>query len=473
MDKTPRSRSSSYSSSRAAALSPDQLSGFRVRSDSSRDSSFPTTPAPTPQLQLSTCMHPEQLAAGIKQLKGDEGYIEECNSSPGTPAPSPFSPSPGQSAAHSQALLRPDQIAEGINRLRQEDEESQLDLLHLSSGLSSGQPPTPSSTPAALAAPQAAAAANLQQHLLLIPERLLDNATRQLTCDEGLESGSNPGTPLPTPTTGSLRSQNVPPEQLAAGIHRLKAEEGMSSGGSSGFPSTPAPTPFSHLAGGVLPEDLAAGISRLSVIEEADNINMNNNHVGQSSGGAPHASLVLDMGGSEQSIIVDGVDEMERPTSLLTNSSNMSSLYATPTAPTPGIHVLESGSRIEKTADSSSILLPSGLSLDDCTTEDELWIPSSATAAILKNMKESESYFPQKSSLTFTALYSKDEGSKDPIKALITHFHGASEASRRSHIPSADSVSQDLEGLRHLIQSECYRAALVLTTDTLVHAASC
>ncbi len=44
----------------------------------------------------------------------------------------------------------------------------------------------------------------------------------------------------------------------------------MSSGGSSGFPSTPAPTPFCHHPGGVRPEELAAGISRLSVIEEGD-----------------------------------------------------------------------------------------------------------------------------------------------------------------------------------------------------------
>ena len=43
----------------------------------------------------------------------------------------------------------------------------------------------------------------------------------------------------------------------------------MSSGGSSGFPSTPAPTPFTAHPGGVRPEELAAGISRLSVIEES------------------------------------------------------------------------------------------------------------------------------------------------------------------------------------------------------------
>ena len=76
------------------------------------------------------------------------------------------------------------------------------------------------------------------------------------------DSGSNPATPIPTPISPTPSSasvhcadrqqQQVLPEQLAAGIHRLKVEEGMSSGGSSGFPSTPAPatTPFiQHVAG--------------------------------------------------------------------------------------------------------------------------------------------------------------------------------------------------------------------------------
>ena len=75
------------------------------------------------------------------------------------------------------------------------------------------------------------------------------------------DSVSNPATPIPTPISPTPSSasvhcagsgQQVLPEQLAAGIHRLKVEEGMSSGGSSGFPSTPAPatTPFiQHVAG--------------------------------------------------------------------------------------------------------------------------------------------------------------------------------------------------------------------------------
>ncbi len=217
-------------------------------------------------------MGPEQLAAGINSLRADEGYVDSA-SFPATPAPSPFSPSPGQ-----VANFTPDQVAEGIQRLCDEG-----GVASVNSGSSSAQPPTPSTTPgpAVLAAAAAGQAVGgllqqQQQHLGVIPEHLAQGIAHLRTRDEGLESGSsNPATPIPTPispspATGGRASQQLPPEQLAAGIHRLKAEEGMSSGGSSDFPSTPAPTPFHPNPGGVRPEDLAAGISRLSVIEEAD-----------------------------------------------------------------------------------------------------------------------------------------------------------------------------------------------------------
>lgn len=250
----------------------------------------------------------EQLVAGIKQLNADEGYIDST-SFPATPAPSPFSPSPAQVSQFS-----PDQVAEGIQRLREEatrDERSGsiltsasglaagrfatatgINVGHIGSGISSfggmaigghvfggssgtstGQPPTPSSTPGP---PGLAAAAIAHHQLGVIPEHLAESIQRNLRpTDEGLDSTSSPGTPVPTPISPSLSHQmqhqsNVLPEQLVAGIHRLKESEGMSSGGSSALPSTPAPTPYSHHPGGVRPEDLAAGISRLSVIEEGD-----------------------------------------------------------------------------------------------------------------------------------------------------------------------------------------------------------
>ena len=251
----------------------------------------------------------EQLVAGIKQLNADEGYIDST-SFPATPAPSPFSPSPAQVSQFS-----PDQVAEGIQRLREEAtrEERSGSIVSSTSGLvvgrlatasginnaghvgtgissyvgmgiagygfggssgtSTGQPPTPSSTPGP---PGLAAAAIAHHQLGVIPEHLAESIQRNLRpTDEGLESTSSPGTPVPTPISPSMSHQmqhqsNLLPEQLVAGIHRLKETEGMSSGGSSALPSTPAPTPFSHHPGGVRPEDLAAGISRLSVIEEGD-----------------------------------------------------------------------------------------------------------------------------------------------------------------------------------------------------------
>ena len=192
-------------------------------------------------------------------------------------------------------------------RLREESGASAL------SGASSGQPPTPSTTPGPGNAPPPLVNPNLG----IIPELLQESIDNLKGTDEGLEStSSSPATPIQTPHSPSLshsfsssrENHSVHPEQLAAGIHRLKVEEGMSSGmfvffllqqssfkfcdhcfyyiwpyimekqsmynfllkgGSSGFPSTPAPTPFSAHPGGVRPEDLAAGISRLSVIEES------------------------------------------------------------------------------------------------------------------------------------------------------------------------------------------------------------
>ena len=220
-----------------------QLSG------SSRSSSIPPTPAPTPNPLLHVSMVHEQLVAGIKQLRADEGYVDST-SFPATPAPSPFSPSPAQNAAPSAA-----QVAEKLRDV---------------SGASTNQPPTPSTTPGAGHAPFPGGHAH--QNLGVIPEHLAESIHQRLRCqDEGLDSTSSPGTPVPTPISpchAHMHQNRLLPEQLAAGIHRLKVEEGMSSGGSSGFPSTPAPTPFSHHPGGVTPEDLAAGISRLSVIEE-------------------------------------------------------------------------------------------------------------------------------------------------------------------------------------------------------------
>eukprot|EP00088_Acartia_fossae_P047014 TRINITY_DN5091_c2_g1_i3.p1 TRINITY_DN5091_c2_g1~~TRINITY_DN5091_c2_g1_i3.p1 ORF type:complete len:1000 (-),score=250.08 TRINITY_DN5091_c2_g1_i3:148-3147(-) len=232
--------------------SPDQLAASLSRLRAERALSNPATPAPTPNPSAPAyyhTLHPEAIIAGLSSLGGDEGIAS--SSVPGTPAPTPFSPSPSVNS-----YIQPEQIAASIARLREEGSVS----------LGNTQPSTPSATPAY---PPIHGQAGIN-NLGIIPEHLAEGiAGLDHGMDEGLESGSNPCTPIPTPFSPSPAQHNsVLPEQLAAGIHRLKVEEGMSSGGSTGMPATPAPTPFSHGPGGIKPEDLAASISRLSVIQE-------------------------------------------------------------------------------------------------------------------------------------------------------------------------------------------------------------
>ena len=178
-------------------VSPDQLaSGLsRLRAEQgSRASSIPPTPAPTPNplLQVNHHMVPEQLGetlllsifflqsfsllsvAGIKKIRADEGYIDST-SFPATPAPSPFCPSPAQ-----VTVFSPDQVAEGIQRLREESGASAL------SGASSGQPPTPSTTPGPGNFPPPLVNANLG----IIPELLQESIDNLGGTDEGLASTS-------------------------------------------------------------------------------------------------------------------------------------------------------------------------------------------------------------------------------------------------------------------------------------------
>jgi len=279
MDRSIRSRTSSTSSVRSPAApstpaptptfntagtrpgqrapSPDQLAASLSRLRAERALSIPATPAPTPNPSNPYphhTLHPDAILDSLSNLGGDEGIAS--SSTPGTPAPTPFSPSPSVNKH-----IDPSKIAESIAKLREEG---------VGSVEFCTQPTTPSTTPAYppfLGHPPA-------HNLGVIPEHLAEGINSLgRGQDEGLDSGSNPCTPTPTPFSPSpAQHSSVLAEQLAAGINRLRVEEGMSSGGSTGtgMPATPAPTPFSHGPGGVKPEDLAASISRLSVIQEAD-----------------------------------------------------------------------------------------------------------------------------------------------------------------------------------------------------------
>ena len=55
---------------------------------------------------------------------------------------------------------------------------------------------------------------------------------------------------------------------------------------------------------------------------------------------------------------------------------------------------------------------------------------------------------------------------EDSVRPLVSHFSGVAEAQKRQPL-TADTVSQDINGLRLLIQSGCYRAAVNLTSKLL------
>lgn len=565
-------------------VSPDQLfaglSRVRAEQGGSRASSIPPTPAPTPNplLQVNHHMVPEQLVAGIKKIKADEGYIDST-SFPATPAPSPFCPSPGQ-----VQVFSPDQVAESIQRLRQEEESS---VGAVGGYFGTSQPPTPSTTPGPGSVPH-----QHQNFLGIIPELLQESIDNLQGTDEGLASTSSPATPTQTPHSPTLsqqnesRSQVVLPEQLAAGIHRLKVEEGMSSGGSSGFPSTPAPTPFTAHPGGVRPEELAAGISRLSVIEESgESLKMASNdpqqpnlsqYFGSTSNKTKSAEDTkdeeffdnfsnkdssesvmqscreskVDLGPvvesdknvveAEISISAQSNDDerslkrrqsqeqskdqefkpcekgqtdighdiagAKRPTSLpkgptppiLTNTeatplTTPSSSYATPVAPTPvapifnaeglaystyTVNPISFNSQVPITSPlpmqiSAPVIPPSSTPTnvpivtedsDSNMTPDELrirdlWVPSDSVQSSLKDQSVDRSL------LTSAIVHSRDE-LQDPVRNMVLHYRGETEAAKRN-VLTANDVSQDIHGLNQLVQAGCLRSAINLTARLL------
>ena len=99
-------------------------------------------------------------------------------------------------------MFCPDQVVEGIQRLRQEEIISTGGAVGGYSGTSSEQPPTPSTTPGPGSAPVA------HNFLGIIPE-LLQESLNDKT-DEGLDSNtSSPATPIQTPHSPILSQQVI------------------------------------------------------------------------------------------------------------------------------------------------------------------------------------------------------------------------------------------------------------------------
>ncbi|KAK8736514.1 hypothetical protein OTU49_005048 [Cherax quadricarinatus] len=103
----------------------------------------------------------------------------------------------------------------------------------------------------------------------------------------------------------------------------------------------------------------------------------------------------------------------------------------------------------------------------DADRRHDAWIPSDTTRQALIAMSTSPpgTYFPEKELLTMPGIAVKEDFG-DPVKNLVRTYLGEEYASKRVVLTAA-SVTQDDRGLRQLIASGCYHAAVNLTTQLL------
>ncbi|BFY99723.1 hypothetical protein BsWGS_02763 [Bradybaena similaris] len=103
------------------------------------------------------------------------------------------------------------------------------------------------------------------------------------------------------------------------------------------------------------------------------------------------------------------------------------------------------------------------LSMSDADRRHDAWIPSDATSHILKTIATS----PAGTHITPTEQLSTPgvltyEPQTDPVRELVLRYMGEQEAIKRS-VLTADSVTQDIDGLKKLIEAGCLHAAIDLT----------
>lgn len=103
------------------------------------------------------------------------------------------------------------------------------------------------------------------------------------------------------------------------------------------------------------------------------------------------------------------------------------------------------------------------LSMSDADRRHDAWIPSDATSHILKAMVSGgqNSFVPAVEQLSTPSILS-NEPQGDPVRDLVLRYMGEQEALRRS-VLTVDSVTQDADGLKKLMDAGCLRAAIDLT----------
>lgn len=161
---------------------------------------------------------------------------------------------------------------------------------------------------------------------------------------------------------------------------------------------------------------------------------------------------------------------------LHATTSTISSL-----SPTPGITTVpfQQFNEIPSTEDLFTI----GLHMSDEDRRYDAWIPSEETKKVLSEVSTGQSISTDYSSevLATPGVNAEEpeanlnwpqldmQNHPDPIQEMLRKFMGDDEADHRQTM-SADSVSQDLDGLRKLVKNECFRAGVELTGRLLIAA---
>ncbi|XP_054710767.1 trafficking protein particle complex subunit 12-like [Uloborus diversus] len=95
---------------------------------------------------------------------------------------------------------------------------------------------------------------------------------------------------------------------------------------------------------------------------------------------------------------------------------------------------------------------------------EEAWIPSEKTRQVLVSIITSVTFIPDQTLLTMPGVI-LDEELEDPVKALLIECN--SPESRLRKVLTVNDVSEDENGLKKLIEAECYNAAVNLTKRLL------
>lgn len=110
------------------------------------------------------------------------------------------------------------------------------------------------------------------------------------------------------------------------------------------------------------------------------------------------------------------------------------------------------------------------LHMSDADRQRDSWIPSDPTRHILVTMATSVpgTFIPTLDQLSTPGLI-VDEAQGDPVKDLVHRYMGEQEAINRQ-ILSVDTVTQDIDGLKKLLEGGCYRSSIDMTGRLLTEA---